>query len=236
MSYAPAIPPDFNGSVVAMASHGSDKGLMAEFFVEDVYQEFESEKEGRAIYKPVNKVRIFAPMAKSDIIKHVQMHDEPNSPSHPHRFPRQWAAFLAQQEQTPDGTPLEMCKFIPSHRVKELKAQHIHTAEQIAAMSDMQVQSIGMDGRRLRDLCSSYVSEDKGTKELSAALARESALRADMEAMKAQMAELNAHMAGKLHNEGKIYSSTFEEVHASSPDQEVRRRPGRPKKETPNAV
>jgi len=224
MSYAPAIPPtDFGGSLVAMASHGNDKNLMAEFFVEDVYQAFESEKEGRAIYKPVNKVRIFAPMAKSDIIKHVQMEDEPNSPSHPHRFPRQWAAFLAQQEQVPDGTPLEMCKFIPSHRVKELKAQHVHTAEQIAGMSDMQVQSIGMDGRRLRDLCSAYISEDKGTKELSAALAREAAMKADLEAMKQQMAELNSRMSHQLHNDGQIYASSVVPM-PESHDSEVRQK------------
>ena len=230
MSFAPAIPPQFNGSVVAMASHGSDANLMVEFFVEDVYQEYQSEKEGRAIYKPVNKVRIFAPGNKSDIIKHVQMEDEPNSPSHPHRFPRQWAAFQAQQEQVPDGTPLEMCKFIQSHRVKELKAMHIHTAEQLASMSDANMQALGMDGRRLRDLCKAYVSEDKGTKELSAALAREAAIKADLEAMKQQMAELNARMSQQLHAEGKIYESSVQPM-PESQGLELRRRPGRPRKE-----
>jgi len=232
MSFAEARVPAFQGNaVIAMASHGSDANLMVEFFVEDVYQEFESEKQGRAIYKPVEKVRIFAPGNKSDIIQHVQYVDETNRPAHPSRFPRQWAAFKAQQEQLPDGTPLEMCKFIASHRVKELKAMHLHTAEQIAAMSDAAIQELGMDGRRLRDLCKAFISEDKGAAELSAALAREAALRADMEAMKVQMAAFNERMAGQLHNEGQIYSSTLEHVHASSPDHEVRRRPGRPKKE-----
>lgn len=232
MSYAPSIaPPNVHQNLVAMASHGSDAGLHAEFFVEDVYQEFESEKQGRAIYKPVEKVRIFAPMAKSDIIKHVQYEDLPNAPSHPNRFPRQWAAFKAQREQVPDGTPLEMCKFIPSHRVKELKAQHLHTAEQMAGLSDMQIQDVGMDGRRLRDLCKAYVSEDKGTQELSAALARENVLKADIEAMKVQMAEFNALMSQKMASEGVIYQSSVVEMPASQ-GQELRRGPGRPKKET----
>lgn len=227
MSFAEARIPQFNNATVATASHGSDANLMVEFFVEDVYQEFQSEKEGRAIYKPIEKVRIFAPGNKSDIIQHVQYVDEPNRPAHTTRFPRQWAAFKAQQEQVPDGTPLEMCKFIASHRVKELKAMHIHTAEMLAGMSDGNMQALGMDGRRLRDLCKAFISEDKGAAELSAALAREAALRADMEAMKAQMAEFNARMGQQLHNEGRIYESSI----PPSPDQTVRRRPGRPKKE-----
>ena len=236
MSFAEARVAPFQGnSVIAMASHGSDAQLMVEFFVEDVYQEFESEKQGRAIYKPVEKVRIFAPGAKSDIIQHVQYDDQPNKPAHPNRFPRQWAAFKAQQEQIPDGTPLEMCKFIPSHRVKELKAMHIHTAEMLGNMSDMQIQTVGMDGRRLRDLCLAYVSEDKGTKQLSAALAREAAMRDDLEGMKTQMAELNAHMSQKLHSEGKIYSESVQTA-PESQGPELRRRPGRPKKENHDAV
>ena len=228
---APANIPQFQGNaMVAMATHGNDSNLMVEFFVEDVYQEFESEKQGRAIYKSVNKVRIFAPGNKSDIIQHVQMTDEPNKPAHPTRFPRQWQAFLAQQEQVPDGTPLEMCKFIPSHRVKELKAMHIHTAEMLGSMSDMAIQVLGMDGRRLRDLCKAFVSEDKGTAELSAALAREAAMKADLDAMKQQMAELNSRMSQQLHGEGKIYESSVVPM-PEGQGLELRRRPGRPRKE-----
>lgn len=236
MSFAEARVAPFQGnSVIAMASHGSDAQLMVEFFVEDVYQEFESEKQGRAIYKPVEKVRIFAPGAKSDIIQHVQYDDQPNKPAHPNRFPRQWAAFKAQQEQVPDGTPLEMCKFIPSHRVKELKAMHIHTAEMLGNMSDMQIQTIGMDGRRLRDLCLAYVSEDKGTKQLSAALAREAAMKADFEIMKAQLLELNARMVGRPAGEGRDFAESAQSV-PENQGPELRRRPGRPKKENHDAV
>jgi hypothetical protein len=211
-----------------MASHGSDKDLEVEFFVEDEYQPFLSEKEGRAIYKPVNKVRIGPLGGKSNIIKHVQMEDEPNSPSHPHRFPAHWAAFLAQQEQIPDGTPLEMCKFIPSHRVKELKAKSIHTAEQLANMPDSIIQTLGMGAHRERELTKAYLSEDVKVAELSAALAREAAMKADIDAMKAQLEMLNMRNANQLHSEGAIYSQTLEET--------TKRGPGRPRKEVTNDV
>jgi hypothetical protein len=187
-SYAdPHVPGFERGSLVAVASHGSDKMLHVRFFIENVYQEFRSKQEGRAIYEPVTKVHIYSPGAKSDIIKTVQMEDEPNMPSHPNRFPRQWAQFKAQQEQIPDGVPLEMCKFLPGYRVMELKAQKIHTAEQYAAVPDNILQSLGMGALRERDLCKAYLSEDVKVAELSAALAEKDAMKSDIEALKAQI-------------------------------------------------
>jgi hypothetical protein len=230
MSFAPPVIPNFQGgNVIAMASHGSDANLHVEFFVEDEYQTFQSEKEGRAIYKPVNKVRIAFPGAKSDIIKHVQMRDEPNSPSHPNRFPRQWAAFQSQQAQVPDGTPLEMCKFIAGHRVKELKAANVHTAEQLASMPDSILQTLGMGAMRERDLAKAYISEDAKITELSAALAREAAMKADMDALRTQMAELNALMRNGRDPAGVPHA----EIVTESP---VKRGPGRPKKEQDDAL
>jgi hypothetical protein len=230
MSFAPPIIPNFQGNnVIAMASHGSDANLHVEFFVDDEYQTFLSEKKGRAIYKPVNKVRIAFPGAKSDIIKHVQMNDEPNSPSHPNRFPRQWAAFQAQQAQVPDGTPLEMCKFIAGHRVKELKAQNVHTAEQLASMPDNILQTMGMGAMRERDLARAYINEDAKVSELSASLAREAAMKADMEALKAQMAQLNSLMENRRDSVGIPHAETVSV-------EPVKRGPGRPKREQSNDV
>jgi hypothetical protein len=192
-SFAAPLPIQMGDAKVARASFGNDRGLSAVFFVEDEYQPFQSELEGRAIYKPVTKVHIFAPGNKSDIIKHVQMEDTGDCPSHPHRFPHEWQKFLAQQEQAPDGTPLEMCKFIPSHRVKELKTQGIHTAEQFAQIPDTALHNFGMDGRRLRDLCKTYVSDDDSkVREMSALQAKNTAMQTDMEMLKQQLKLLKA--------------------------------------------
>jgi hypothetical protein len=186
-SYAQPHVPSFGQGLVAVASHGNDQNLTVRFYVDNVYQEFQSKQEGRAIYKPVNKVQITFPGAKTDITKDVQMEDEPNSPSHPSRFPRQWAAFLAQQEQIPNGVPLEMCKFLPGYRIMELKAQKIHTAEQYANVPDSVLQALGMGAMRERDLCRAYLSEDVKVAELSAALAEKDVMKADIEALKAQI-------------------------------------------------
>lgn len=222
--FAPAIVPKFSGNHAAV-THGSDAALHVEFFVEDVYQEFESEKQGRAIYKPVEKVRITFPGAKSDIIKHVQYQDLSDMPSHPNRFPRQWAAFKAQQAQTPEGTPLEMCKFIASHRVKELKAQNVYTAEQLANLPDTILQTLGMGASRERDLAKAFLNEDTKLSELSAALASKKAMEHDMAALRAQLADLSAKVQTTFEAKGVMHEDII-------PLEPVRRGPGRPRRET----
>jgi len=225
---------------VGMVTHGTDKGLMAEFFVVDEYKPFQSEKEGRAIYEPIHMVRISAPGAKTDIIQRVKMQDDVDGPAHINRFPAQWKAFLAQQEQVPDGTSLEMCKFIPSHRVKMLKAMGVHTAEQYADAPDSILQTMGMGAAAEREKCRTYLAnDDEKVRHLSKALSDAAEARDEAKMLKEQMADLNRRMAEMMANRGQIYQSTLEQVaplpgevfeEAPGPH-ETRRGPGRPRKD-----
>lgn len=219
MSFAEALLPHqvapFQGNnVVAMATTGDDRRLHVEFFVKQTFMEYQSQIEGRPIYRSDNMVRIEAPGAKSNIILAVQMEDRADMPSHPHRFPSQWRAFQNQQAQVPDGTPLEMCKFVAPHRVLELKGMNVHTAEQLAEMPDSTLQNLGMGARREADLCKAFLKEDVKINALSEALARESTLKADMEMLKAQLAELGAMNAHRMHSGPEAYPER--PVHASS--------------------
>lgn len=193
---SPVVPAFQGNNVVQMAGHGSDKNLTAKFFIEPIYQEFESQKQGRAIYKDEIYIHISAPGAKTDMIKKVQMEDRMDVPSDPHRFPRQWQQFQDQIEQAPEGTPLEMCAFLAKHRVMELKACKVFTAEQYAAIPDTVGQTLGMGWQRERELCKAYLSEDSKVQQLSEALAQKTAMEADMAIMRAQIAEL-ASLTGK---------------------------------------
>lgn len=193
---SPVVPAFQGNNVVQMAGHGSDKNLTARFFIEPIYQEFESQKQGRAIYKDEIYVHISAPGAKTDMIKKVQMEDRMDVPSDPHRFPRQWQQFKDQVEQAPEGTPLEMCAFLAKHRVMELKAMKIFTAEQYAEIPDSVGQTLGMGWQRERELCRAYLNEDVKVQQLSEALAQKASMEADMEIMRKQIAELAA-LTGK---------------------------------------
>lgn len=236
MELALARIPEFRGNMVGMVSHGDDSGLHIEFFMDDVYQPFLSQKEGMAKYLPVEMVRVIAPGAKSEFVTRVfhpapgpEDQDKAPRKSWADRFPKQYAAFKAQQVQVPDGTPLEMAKFLASHRVKELKAANIHTVEQYANMPDSVVQTLGMGAGREKALCQQFLAnDDEKTRNLSKALSEASEAKADVAMLKEQLAQLNAMMAGKMANEGRIYPETLESV-----PQPEKRGPGRPPKEKP---
>ena len=244
MELALARAPEFKGSMVASVSHGDDTGLAVEFFIEDVYQPFLSNKEGRAIYKPVEKVRVRGPASKSEFVTEVYHpapgpEDQDKAPRRnwAQRFPKQYEAFKAQQAQVPDGTPLEMCKFLASHRVKELKALDVHTAEQYAAMPDSIVQTLGMGAPREKALCQQFVSrDDEKVAQLSRALAEAETLKNDMALMKEQMAMLNGTMARQMASDPnatyKIYPETLNALEKQEAATTEKRGPGRPRKET----
>ncbi len=227
---------------VGMVTHGDDTGLAVEFFIDDVYQPFLSEKEGRAIYKPVEKVRVRGPASKSEYISEVfapapgpEDQDKSKRRSWADRFPAQYSAFKQQQAQVPDGTPLEMCKFLASHRVKELKALDVHTAEQYARMPDSVVQTLGMGAHREKELCRQFLAnDDEKVAQLSRALSENKAMQDDMQMLKDQLAQLNAMMANKMASDPnatyQIYPETLQAAVAP-----VKRGPGRPPKSQESA-
>ena len=226
----------FGQNHVATVSHGSDRGLMAEFFVMDEYKPFRSAAEGIAIYEPVEMVRLSVPGAKTDIIARVKFQDDVDGPSHINRFPNQYKAFKAQQEQVPDGTALEMCKFMPSHRVKMLKAQGVHTAEQYANVPDHIMQNLGMGASRERDLCRTYIgNDDEKTRLVSKALADAAEMKEQMELMRQQMAELRAMSNGitpiSIKPEVTIAPLPGEVFVEAPGPLDMKRGPGRPRKE-----
>lgn len=230
-----------SGKATGMVSHGDDRGLHVEFFIEDVYQPYLSQKEGTAKYLPVEKVRVRGPASKSEFVTEV-FHPKPGPDdqdkeprrSWADRFPAQYAAFKKGLEQRPDGTPLEMCKFLASHRVKELKAMDVHTAEQFANMPDAIVATLGMGAGREKSLCQQFLAkDDEKVAQLSQALAEAKTARDDLEMLKQQFAQLNAQMASKMANDPESTYRIYPETHDAVPP--PKRGPGRPPKQQESA-
>jgi hypothetical protein len=77
---SPVKTPTKNGE---MARYGDDSALYVEFIMEPVYQEFESKKLGRQIYKDVEFIHIHTPGAKTDIKRLVKYTDQEAAPHPP---------------------------------------------------------------------------------------------------------------------------------------------------------
>jgi len=177
-----------------MVPQGDDRKLFVEFYLESVHQDFESKKHGRPVFKDVEFIRIRTPgVTGSTVEREVRMESDGIAPSDPERFPRQWQAFKNKQEQVQDGTRIEEWPPLRKSQVLELKAQGVHTVEHIAGLSDNNLGVLGLDARRLRDMAKSYLDKAQAGATVSALTAENQQLKADIEALKAQFAELAAN-------------------------------------------
>jgi hypothetical protein len=178
------------------AQFGRDDNLHVEFYQDSVLNTFKTNFEGRPVYDLVEMVYIHAPGNKSDLRRKVRTTSEPNFPSDPERFPRQWRAFKDSTEQVDVGTPVDRVPFIQPHRAMELKASRIHTLEQLAMLPDQVVQGLGMDGRKLRDHARAYLDDATRMADIAARESENNELRAELAAMKQQLADLAALRQG----------------------------------------
>lgn len=144
--------------------HGDDSGLYVEFTLEAIHQTAKSEEEGRPIYKDVPHIRIHFPGDRTkQIFRPVKTEADHLGPADPVRFPAQWQAFQAQQEQVQTGTPVEHWGPLTKSQAMEFKSMHIHTVEQLAAVSDSNLTWLG--ARELRDKAVAWLKNAEDGKE-----------------------------------------------------------------------
>jgi hypothetical protein len=172
-------------------THGDDSRLYVEFTMEAIHQTAKSEEEGRPIFKDVPHVRIHFPGDRTkQIFRPVKFDDDHQGPADPRRFPQQWRAFEAQQEQVQTGTPIEQWGPLTKSQAMEFKAMHIHTVEQLAGIADSNLTWLG--ARDLRDKAVAWLAQAESGKE-SVRLTAELAKRdADIEELQRQVKELAA--------------------------------------------
>jgi hypothetical protein len=129
-----------------------------------------SKAQGRPIFDEREMVEIRIPGDKLAVwVGRVE--DE-----HRNRWPELYAAFKRGEERAASGTPLEEWThpLMTRSRVAELKALNVLSVEELAAVSDNVIPSLGMGGRELRTAAAHYLANAKGdaTAELTDKIAR----------------------------------------------------------------
>lgn len=172
-------------------SHGDDSGIIAQFETIPVHNEARSNDQGHICYDDVVHVTMHFPGDKTKVVcRKIKLASDAQGPSDPERFPRQWAAFQAQQEQVPDGIPLTEWPPLTKSQVLEMKAMHIHTVESLANLPDSSLTWMG--SRDMRDKAKSWLGNAKGGSEVTRLLGENDALRNDVDVLKRQVQELAA--------------------------------------------
>jgi len=199
---------DFNYQAIApdgTAIFANDSQLLVKFSIHSELSQHKSKLAGAPVYDDIEIVTIMNPGEKEPTI--VQA-DE----FHKRRFPRQYEAFKKGIENQQGGTPLDLLFPAAPSTVKQLKAFHIFTVQQLATISDSAMAQIPM-GRTLSDRAKEYLKNAGSGQSFHA-----------LEAMRKEIEELKA----ALKDSGTPVPEV-EQVAAQS----VRRGPGRPKNPQP---
>lgn len=163
-----------------MAQLGIDSNLYVRFYMHAEYQGYRSEKEQRPIFEDKEYVEVIQPGAKSNFIGRATREFR-------ERFPVQYAAFKANQSTAVVGTPIENLPRITVSQREMLKHMKILTIEQLAAISDSDLQGLGMGGIEMRNAAQTYLVVARDAAAISKQQAENDALRGEIDLLRQQM-------------------------------------------------
>lgn len=178
-------PMDGNVRNGTMASYGDESSAYVEFTLDAVLDQFQMDETGIPVYHDVERITIWNP-GKRDTIK------ENVTEFHKRRFKEQYEAFKAGREPSHDGLPLTEWPVLTKAAALNLRNSRIFTVEQLASVTDPNLDSLGLGGRELRDKAKAYIDRAVGSKEITKVFAEMAALKADLAAEKEKTAQLMA--------------------------------------------
>jgi hypothetical protein len=100
-----------------------------------------------------------------------------------------YKAWLKGQEEPTTGTALAAWPGVNSAQADRLKLMHIRTVEDVAAMTDADLEKVGMGARAMRDKARAFIQAKQGDAHIAAALTERDATIA---AQAAELEELRA--------------------------------------------
>lgn len=182
----------------------ANKGVTPVFYIEPVPDEKATEEAGAVRMREQEMIRIHV---AGDMLN---VHASPVLPEHKERFAAQYEAWKTKRTARHiDGTPLKNWPMIPALRIAEFEAMGIFSVENLADVSDTNIQKLA-DGRVWRQKAKAWLESAKDNGAASKYAAEVERQSVTIEDLKRQVAELAA-MVGK--------------------DDEHKRGPGRPRKD-----
>jgi len=149
-----------------------------------------SETAGKNVYKDMAFVEIIIPgNAKERVIRPVEDKDKT-------RWPEQWRKFeqFGEAGQEIDGTPIEEWPQATPGQVKTLRAADVMTVEQLATVSDLDLQSLGMGMVALRAKAQTYVAFKNDEIKIQKVSAENRKLKKSVTDLEKRLAEMQSRL------------------------------------------
>lgn len=183
-TFAPSTVEKINNQYVGKVNFGDDSKIYAVFSEKAFLNEFKTKNNGGInVYEPKLMVTLYFVGDKSKVV--FQEAKEPDKK----RFHEAWAAYKDGMEQIPTGTQLKLVNWVTETQLLNLMANHVHTVEQLADLSDISVQNIGLGGMELRKKAQTALESQRSAEPLIRERARAEALQVELDAIKAKSAK-----------------------------------------------
>src|SRR5271166_3912757 len=132
----------WSGHVGTVEYGGGDRSMVVMFFKKAFHNPAASKAAGRPVYEDKTYVRVHPPGERLNIVERPARDDDAA------RWPAQWAQFSKNQEQIPDGTPIDLLYPETPAIAMAMRAAGLHTIEQCADLSAHAIESVGMGAQR----------------------------------------------------------------------------------------
>jgi len=165
-------------------TYGDDNSNYVEFEMVAVPNASKSAEAGCPQFDDKPFIRIMFPGDKTKVVhRPVKAEDKM-------KYPRQYAAFVAQETQVSSGFHIDKWPPITKAEAQGMKAMGIHTVEALANLPDTALSWFG--ARKYRDMATAYLAQAKDGGAVLELQAKNEALAADLQAMKQQLQDLSA--------------------------------------------
>jgi hypothetical protein len=166
-----------------------DEKLHVQIYVRSVQHPAKSEEAGHPVFEDVPYIKIQVPGDPTTLID-TKLRDH-----HKRRFARHWAHFQQYQNAAPViGTPLVEWAVVSRSQADNLRVSGVMTVEQLAELTDAQIQRLGMGGEQLRRKAQTWLKQATDSAGVMASAGRMSELEESNKQLQAQVAELMAAM------------------------------------------
>lgn len=172
-----------------------------------------SAKAGYEVFEDVEFIKIRVPADR--FFEYFQ----PATDSHRKRFPKAYHSFKERTQGRLGivGMPIENWPSVNRSQAMTLKGAGLHTVEELAAVSDSNVDRLGLNGRTLRDTARVFLQTAKDSAETNRIAKERDELQAQLKAMQAQIDGMKAHGAtGNVKPSGVIADDVSDDVVAAA--------------------
>lgn len=148
-----------NGYVGTVEYGGGDRGMVVFFYNKPMQNMAKTVENGRPYFEDKVFVKIQQPGERLNIV------DRPVQDTDKQRWPVQWAQFVQNKEQIPEGTMIDLLYPEQPAVAATLRAGGVHTVEQLAELSAGAIETIGMGCQQWVNYAQKYLSDsNRGVK------------------------------------------------------------------------